>query len=47
MECKACDAEFDIHINFEGVYGVSIDYCPFCGETMDSDEDEEDEEDED
>jgi rRNA maturation endonuclease Nob1 len=45
MECTACDAEFDIHINFEGVYGVSIDFCPFCGEALDNEEYEEDNED--
>jgi hypothetical protein len=45
MECTACDAEFEIHINFEGVYGVSIDFCPFCGEALDNEEYEEDNED--
>ena len=52
IECKSCEAQFTVGVEVEGIDGIEISYCPFCGELIDDshhgiDDDGEDEDDED
>ena len=42
-ECKSCDTEFQV---LGGALDQTVEFCPFCGIDVESDEDEELEEDE-
>ncbi|MCX6783279.1 MAG: hypothetical protein NTZ20_04840 [Candidatus Levybacteria bacterium] len=51
-KCNACESEFIVEVLTEGVDGVEVEYCPFCGELVeeshyDIDEDDDELEDDD
>jgi hypothetical protein len=45
--CYSCDAEFTVKFSDEEIK-LAVEFCPFCGDTLDTEEDvPEEEEDED